>query len=176
MLWLRALPAMGQDPWARGNDLDPQLTGQGFLQVRVGVDIVRPTGRPLLITRCSTWHSGFSKSYLSLLYVGLHHATSIHLWVYGCHTFHTCTISNMIFFCPSCQKKSCTKKTYRWSPKESCRCVKRISRTSSVTEKKKSYIIYIITQWGNEKWGGKDGKRGGENGQRGKIKCADFAS
>ena len=56
--------------------------------------------------------------------------------------------------------------------------------------KKKSYIIYIITQWDNEKRGGKDGKRGekdgkrggedgkrgGENGQRGKIKCADFAS
>ena len=57
-------------------------------------------------------------------------------------------------------------------------------------QKKKSYIIYIITQQGNEKRGGKDGKRGekdrkqggedgkrgGENGQRGKIKCADFAS
>ena len=71
-------------------------------------------------------------------------------------------------------------------------------------QKKKSYIIYIITQWGNEKRGGKDGKRGekdgkqggedgkqggedgkrggenekrgGDNGQRGKIKCADFAS
>ena len=63
--------------------------------------------------------------------------------------------------------------------------------------KKKSYIIYIITQRGNEKRGVKDrkrgekdgkrggedgkrggenGKRGGENGQRGKIKCADFAS
>ena len=70
--------------------------------------------------------------------------------------------------------------------------------------KKKSYIIYIITQRGNEKWGVKDGKRakkdgkrgredgkwggedgkrggengkwGGENGQHGKIKCADFAS
>ena len=68
--------------------------------------------------------------------------------------------------------------------------------------KKKSYIIYIITQQGNEKRGGKDGKRGekdgkwgekdgkrgekdgkrgredgkrgGENGQRGKIKCADL--
>ena len=64
-------------------------------------------------------------------------------------------------------------------------------------QKKKSYIIYIITQRGNEKRGVKDGKRGekdgkqggedgkrggengkrgGENGQRGKIKCADFAS
>ena len=70
--------------------------------------------------------------------------------------------------------------------------------------KKKSYIIYIITQQGNEKRGGKDGKRGekdgkrggedgkrggenekqggenekrgGENGQCRKIKCADFAS
>ena len=70
--------------------------------------------------------------------------------------------------------------------------------------KKKSYIIYIITQQGNEKrgvkdrkwgekdgkrggedgkrggengkWGGENGKQGGENGQRGKIKCADFAS
>ena len=56
--------------------------------------------------------------------------------------------------------------------------------------KKKSYIIYIITQWDNEKrgrkdgkWGEKDGKQGGEDGkwggenrQRGKIKCADFAS
>ena len=28
-------------------------------------------------------------------------------------------------------------------------------------QKKKSYIIYIITQRGNEKRGGKDGKRGG---------------
>ena len=64
-------------------------------------------------------------------------------------------------------------------------------------QKKESYIIYIITQWGNEKrgvkdrkrgekdgkrggedgkQGGENGKRGGENGQRGKIKCADFAS
>ena len=64
-------------------------------------------------------------------------------------------------------------------------------------QKKKSYIIYIITQrdnkkrggkdgkWGEKdgkrggedgKWGREDGKRGGENGQRGKIKCADFAS
>ena len=49
--------------------------------------------------------------------------------------------------------------------------------------KKKSYIIYIITQQGNKKQGGKDGKRGekdgkqgGENRQHGKIKCADFAS
>ena len=56
--------------------------------------------------------------------------------------------------------------------------------------KKKSYIIYIITQRGNEKWGvkdrkrgekdgkrgGEDGKWGGENGQPRKIKCADFVS
>ena len=99
-------------------------------------------------------------------------------------------ISNMIVFLSFPPKKSRTKKMYRWSPKESRRCVKRISHTSSVTEKKKSYIIYIITQRDNEKrggkdgkWGEKDGKRGGEdgkrgreNGQRGKIKCADFAS
>ena len=89
----------------------------------------------------------------------------------------------MIVFLSFPPKKSRTKKTYRWSPKESRRCVKRILHTSSVTEKKKSYIIYIITQRGNKKrggkdgkWGKKDGKWGGENGQRGKIKCADFAS
>ena len=99
-------------------------------------------------------------------------------------------ISNMIVFLSFLPKKLRMKKTYRWSPKESHRCVKKILRTSLVTEKKKSYIIYIITQQGNKKRGGKDGKRGekdgkqggedgkqgGENRQRGKIKCADFAS
>ena len=68
-------------------------------------------------------------------------------------------------------------------------CKKNIAHKLS-HQKKKSYIIYIITQRNNEKQGGKDGKRGGEDGkrggedgkrgrenrQRGKIKCADFAS
>ena len=69
-------------------------------------------------------------------------------------------------------------------------CKKNITHKLGHWKKKKSYIIYIITQRGNKKRGvkdrkrgekdgkrgGEDGKRGGENGQRGKIKCADFAS
>ena len=48
---------------------------------------------------------------------------------------------------------------YRWSPKESHRCVKKY-HTQAWSLKKKSYIIYIITQWATKNGMGKMGNGG----------------